>query len=77
MKIETQEQADRFNETMEYGPYVAANGHLMVAPLLLPKDENKEEREYQVGDTIRYTSFNAWCAEGCRACAEGDPLPDY
>lgn len=60
MKVETQAQADKLNETGELGPYLAANGHMMVAPVRFPDD-----RDYKVGDDIKYESWSAWCHESC------------
>lgn len=81
MDVLTQVQADRLNETGVTEPYRAFNGHLMIAPVEFPPvvdpKDRYDTREYKVGDRIRYTSFNAWCAENCAACAEGDPLPDW
>lgn len=65
MKVETQREADELNDTGTYGPYRAANGHLMVAELRFPVDVDGANREYRVGDEIRYTTWNAWCATTC------------
>jgi len=82
MKVETQQEADQLNESGAYGPYMAANGHLMMAELRWPREaiDQREwpaadypfppanvstERDYRVGDEIRYTTWNAWCAPGC------------
>ena len=74
-KVETQAEADKLNETEVYGPYRAANGHIMVASLLWPKTGETEtwangtkhslERDYQIGDEIRYTTWDASCAPEC------------
>lgn len=79
-QVVTQEQADILNEDGFYGPYLAANGHLMCAPLIFPKNDDLLEpgvRSYRIGDEIRYTQYNAYCAEGCPACAGYEPLPDW
>lgn len=47
--------------------YRAANGHLM---------EYWEDDE-RPGKPARGHAFEAWCADNCGACAEGDPLPDW
>lgn len=74
--VETQQEADRLTRDETWGPYIAANGHLMVAPLRFPRDEEGHEREYRIGDEIRYESWRAWCAEECIHDGLG-PLPDY
>lgn len=66
MNVIDQEQANRLNESGMTDEYRAANWHLMRAPLLFPKDESGQERDYEVGDEIRYTSWNADCSENCR-----------
>jgi hypothetical protein len=81
-KVETQEEADRLNKDGTTEPYLAANGHMMVAPLRWPYHEAcstacAHERDYVVGDEIRYTSWDAWCVADCAACRSGDRLPDY
>ena len=81
MKVETQQEADKLNETEEYGPYRAANGHIMVAALRFPREEPnengyREERNYRVGDEIRYTTWDAWCAPECNHQELG-PLEDW
>lgn len=80
-KVQTQAEANRLNATGTYGPYLAANGHLMIANLIFPVDGHAvatgATRPYQVGDEIRYTQWDARCADTCRACAAGDPLPDW
>jgi hypothetical protein len=65
MRVETQAQADELNERGTLGPYLAANGHMMEANLRWPLDEEKGERDYQVGDEIRYESWSAWCHGSC------------
>lgn len=85
MQITTQAQADTLNRTGEYGPYHAANGHTMIAPLRYPKsrewiddgNDERAERDYRVGDEIRYDSWAAWCAPTCYACGMGEPLEDW
>lgn len=75
--VQTQEEADRLNEEGTYGPYQAANGHLMLAPLRFPieiHDGSRFERDYKVGDEIRYSSSDAWCDENCPVL--GSP-PDW
>ncbi|MGV0985022.1 MAG: hypothetical protein ACOYB2_10735 [Limnohabitans sp.] len=79
MKVETKAEADRLNRTGETEPYAAANGHLMIAALRFPTvefEDGRVEREYRVGDEIRYESWSAWCAPGC-SHAELGPLPDW
>lgn len=93
MKVETQAEADRLNESGEYGPYLAANGHLMVAPLKFPREARdkaewppedypvppasvSDERDYRVGDEVRYESWRAWCAQECDHSESGGP-PDW
>jgi hypothetical protein len=76
MKVETKAEAKRLNRTGETEPYGAANGHLMIAALRFPKDDEGRKREYRVGDDIRYESWSAWCAPGC-SHAELGPLPDW
>lgn len=82
MRIETQAQADHFNEQGTTDPYRAFNGHKMIAPLERPRVARNEwggweTRPFQIGDELRYRSFAAWCAEDCLACGEGEPLPDW
>lgn len=76
MKVESQDEADELNETGEYGPYHAANGHLMMAELRFPRDDDGNERNYRVGDRIDYIQWSAWCADACDHDGLG-PLPDY
>ena len=47
--------------------YLAANGHTM---------QYHEDPE-RPGKPARGAAWEAWCAPGCGACAEGDPLPDW
>lgn len=85
--VQTQAQANNLNKTGTYGPYLAANGHTMLAQARLPViglDEDCAspcplpiEREYRIGDEIRYESWSAWCASDCGACREGYPLEDW
>lgn len=90
MIIKTQAEADKYNNDPEYGPYLAANGHLMRAHVRLPRvrvedkydgDDNVyshyEPRDLKVGDQLEVEQWSAWCDENCGACAEGDPLPDW
>jgi hypothetical protein len=76
MQVQNQAEANALNARGEYGPYRAANGHLMVAPLRYPRQQNPDyradrdnerllEREYRVGDLILYDSWAAWCAPNC------------
>lgn len=76
MRVETRAEADQLNESETYGPYYAANGHFLMAVLRFPRDEEGHEREYRVGDEIRYESWSAWCAPDCNHEGLG-PLPDY
>lgn len=79
-KVVTAAQAARLNRTGEYGPYTAANGHSMVATLLWPAeytDNGRRERDYRVGDEIRYSTWDAGCTRTCGACRDGDTLPDW
>lgn len=66
MKVQNQAQANELNTSGKYGPYLAANGHMMVARLTWPKDEEGYERNFEVGDDIRYSSWDADCHESCR-----------
>ena len=75
-RVETQEEADRLNKEEATDTYVAANGHLMRAPLIFPRDDEGQERFYEIGDEIRYTSWNAWCDERCDHREIG-PLEDW
>lgn len=83
-KVETQAEADALNASGETAPYYAANGHLMIASLRFPReypgqdpdDGRPVEREYRVGDEIRYDSWSAWCAPGCNHSELGS-LPDW
>jgi hypothetical protein len=75
-RVETNAEAAKLNRTGETAPYAAANGHLMIAALRFPRDETGSEREYRVGDEIRYESWSAWCAPSCNH-AEVGPLPDW
>lgn len=77
-KVQTQEEANRLNREDEYGPYQAANGHIMIAPLRYPRDPSSPsgEREYRIGDEIQYESWCAWCAPGCNHQELG-PLEDW
>lgn len=88
MYVETQEDAEYLNENGHTPPYHAFNGHTMIAPIRMPLADEPDpdpnmpyfmqpRRAYRVGDRVDSTSYNAWCAEGCLACAEGDPLPDW
>lgn len=72
--VETQAEADRLNETGTTEPYMAANGHRMIALLRFPKEPDGRERDYRIGDEIRYTTWNAWCAPDCHHDA---PPPDW
>lgn len=65
-EVKTQAEADLLNLSGEYGPYRAANHHLMVAPLRWPRGADGNEREYRVGDEIKYDSWAARCDPGCR-----------
>lgn len=47
--------------------YRAANGHRM----------EYFESISRPGSPARGHSWRAWCAKGCEACAEGEPLPDW
>lgn len=47
-------------------PYIAFNGHQMV-----------QSPRYTSTGRIFYSSAFAVCVDACRACAAGDPLPDY
>lgn len=76
MKVDTQAEADQLNESGTFGPYSAVNGHYMEAELRFPRDEEGNEREYRVGDDIRYVQWSAWCHESCDHDGLG-PLPDY
>jgi hypothetical protein len=93
VKVETKEQADRLNESGETDPYLAANGHVMIAALRFPREaiDQKEwpaadfphppkavsvERDYGIGDEIRYDSWSAWCAPECDHRELG-PLEDW
>lgn len=49
------------------GPYLAANGHLMLANVT----------GYNRDGSLAYEQFSAWCAPNCGACEEGDSLPDW
>lgn len=64
--VSTQDEANNYNENEVYGPYIAANGHLMVAPLRFPHDRDGHERNFEIGDEIRYDSWQAWCDMGCK-----------
>jgi hypothetical protein len=95
--VETQAQADQLNRDETFGPYQAANGHLMIAPLLFPRDrdawneackkaeaEDRRDppfsafdRDYKIGDQIRYTSASAYCAPGCDHSESGPPPEDW
>jgi len=92
-KVETQAEADELNRTETWGPYTAANGHLMVASLRFPREaiDQKEwpsedypyppesvstERDYRIGDEIRYSTWDAWCAPECNHDGLG-PLEDW
>jgi hypothetical protein len=75
-KVETAAEAAEPNRTGTFGPYRAANGHLMVAELRFPSDGPADEREYRVGDEIRYVQWSAWCAPNCNHAGLGS-LPDF
>jgi len=46
MIVETQEQADQLNRDGTIGPYGAANGHVMVAPVFFPIDRDAYDKAY-------------------------------
>lgn len=81
MNVETQAQADELNRTGLFGPYRAANGHTMIAPVRFPRvrggstedGTGSVEVDYQPGDTIRYDSWAAYCADGCDHSESGPP----
>jgi hypothetical protein len=52
----------------ETAPYMAANGHLMVAPLYV-SDRHPDAEPFKI-------SAYAYCADSCRACGAGDN-PDW
>lgn len=56
-------------------PYVAINGHRMVAPVT----GWDYYRAYQDDGPLRLrsTSYNAGCTDDCGACASGEDLPDW
>lgn len=91
-QVTTQGQANQLNRDGTYGPYLAFNGHLLVAPVERPIADDAPERDadgeripwsrrerrgYRVGDEIRYLQHAARCTDRCRACAGGEPLPDW
>lgn len=78
MKVETRAEAARLNRTGQTDPYLAANGHRMIASLRFPRagDGFGDRRPYQVGDEIRSESWSAWCAPGCNHSELDDP-EDY
>ena len=47
--------------------YAAFNGHVMVA----------HTGYWDRADRWVWVYFNAYCADDCPACAEGEPLPDW
>ena len=47
--------------------WTAVNGHRM----------EYFESISRPGTPARAHAWQAWCAEGCQACAAGEPLPDY
>jgi len=65
VKIETQAEADYINKEGMTAPYRAANGHLMKAPVDFPK-VGDDERDYRVGDEVKYQSWAAECDISCR-----------
>lgn len=82
--IATAAEAARLNESGLTDPYVAVNGHRMVAPVTRPGDRYDKllgiwtgGRDLVVGDEINYRSAEAYCVDGCPACADGEPLPDF
>lgn len=95
--VETQAQADALNSAGAFGPYQAANGHVMIAPLHFPRDREAWEaacekaqaegvrdpsfsafdRDYRVGDQVRYDSSSAYCAPGCDHSESGPPPEDW
>lgn len=52
------------NYVGQTAPYRAANGHLMVAPMIQPRS----------GGSPRAVHAWAWCTDDCRAC--GSPEQD-
>ena len=84
MIVTTQAEADELNRKGVFGPYQAANGHQLYADLQYPReypgqdpdDGRPVEREYRVGDEIRYLQWSAWCAPECNHSELG-PLPDW
>lgn len=49
------------------GPYLAANGHSMIARVT----------GYNRDGSLAYEQHSAWCAPDCGACKEGYSLPDW
>lgn len=47
-------------------PYLAANGHAMIRPVLSTPKGN-----------VIHSSVNAHCVDDCSACARNEPLPTW
>lgn len=74
MKVIDEAHAKRLNDTGHTDPYLAANGHMMVAPLRNPIRGGAERPiAYRVGDEVRYDSWAATCAESCDHSESGPP----
>jgi hypothetical protein len=77
MTVTTQAQADRLNRDGEWaqvGPLTAANGHTM---MYFVQPKNRQLEPYRVGDDIKYSTWDARCADSCGACRDGEALPDW
>jgi hypothetical protein len=64
VRVETQEQADDLNKRGEYGPYLAANGHLMVAHVEQPR--NADTHQFSAGGL----EDDKWQPDYCARCGE-------
>lgn len=61
MNVETQKQADELNASGIYGPYRAANGHLLEANLRRPRDEGPCSNCGGTGTTDNGEYICGWC----------------